>query len=499
MSRYEEVPPDEMLATVDRLTSALIDGTGTVAEQAALESLLRSSAEARNRFRTILHAESILAWKFAAPGRQLSDTVAQVGGHAPKPAARPRPGPRHWWSVPGGGQIAIAAAAISAAFALLHMRPVPTVQPESAGPPIVARLVDATDARWADGRAMVMGAAVPQGPLRLLSGAAQIAFESGALVTLNGPAEIEVLGASRLFLRSGRIVPFVPPAATGFTVVSPTGEVIDLGTEFSVSVDASGRTDVYVLDGQVDVAQGHADRSAPVRMSQGFGSRLAAAAHVEVTDMPLIIDHFEDASGPLRWRDVDPTKPTAVMEGGLHMPIMFQDDQTGDHRGNARLVVDHDFARLRARRSTISYKVVLPNEGLTNEHRWVACVVDQGEGPPPMAYETTAAIGVLISPEWQAGVRIAGEAVHQSRVFTRSDEAVGPYQVLMEIDDTAAAHKQHGVAVLSVTVNGRELLRNQPVSFGDQPRIGFQTFCSNTNPGRGVAVIDDFSVSISAD
>jgi hypothetical protein len=234
-------------------------------------------------------------------------------------------------------------------------------------------------------------------------------------------------------------------------------------------------------------------------MSQGFGSRLAADTQLKVTDAPLIIDHFEDASGPLRWRDVDPTKPAAVLEGALHMPIAFQDDPKGDHRGNARLVIDHDFARLRARRSTISYKVVLPSEGLTNEHRWMACVVDQGEGPPPMAYETTAAIGVLISPDWQAGVRIAGEPVHQSRVFTRSDETVGPYQVLLAIDDTPAAHKQHGAAVLSVTVNGRELLRNQPVSFGDQPRIGLQTFCSNTNAGRGVAVIDDFSVSISAD
>lgn len=495
MSGNTKLPPEEMLATVDRLTSALIDGTGTRAEQAALESLLRSCAEARDRFRTILHAESILAWKFAVPGRQLSDTVAQIGGHALEPASRPR----RWWTVPGGRQIVVATAAITAAVAVLLMRPVPKVQPESAGPPIVARLVDATDARWADGRAMVMGAAVPQGPLRLLSGAAQIAFESGALVTLNGPAEIEVLGSSRLFLRSGRIVPFVPPAATGFTVVSPTGEVIDLGTEFSVNVDASGRTDVYVLDGQVDVAQGHADRSAPVRMSQGFGSRLAADAHVEVTDTPLIIDHFEDASGPLRWRDVDPTKPAAVVEGGLRMPIMFQDDQTGDHRGNARIVVDHHFARLRTRRSTISYKVVLPHEGLTNEHRWMACVVDQGVGPPPMAYETAAAISVLISPDWQAGVRIAGEPVHQSRVFTRSDEAVGPYQVLLEIDDTAVVHEQHGSAVLSVTVNGRELVRNQPVSLGDQPRIGLQTFCASTNAGRGAAVIDDFSVSISAD
>ena len=125
MSRYEEVPPDEMLATVDRLTSALIDGTGTIAEQAALESLLRASAEARDRFRRILHAESILAWKFAAPGRQFSDTVAQVGGHALEPVSRLQ---RGWW-VPGSRQILIATAAIAAAVAMLLMRPVPTAQP----------------------------------------------------------------------------------------------------------------------------------------------------------------------------------------------------------------------------------------------------------------------------------------------------------------------------------------------------------------------------------
>ena len=39
----------------------------------------------------------------------------------------------------------------------------------------------------------------------------------------------------------------------------------------------------------------------------------------------------------------------------------------------------------------------------------------------------------------------------------------------------------------------------QANTLGRRPRIGLQTFCSNTNPGRGVAVIDDFSVSISAD
>jgi hypothetical protein len=394
----------------------------------------------------------------------------------------------------------MATAAIAAAVAVLVIRPATTPsQPEIATVPIAARLVDATDARWGDGRTLLMGAAVPQGPLRLLSGAAQIAFELGALVTLNGPAEIEVLGSSRLFLRSGRIVPFVPPAATGFTVVCPTGEVIDLGTEFSVNVDASGRTEVYVLDGEVDVAQGHADRGAPLRMSQGFGSRLAVDADLKVTDAPLIVDHFDDAGGPLRWRDVDPTKPATVLSGALRMPIAYQHGEMGDQRGNARLVVDHDFSRMRHRRSAISFKVMLPNEGLANEHRWMGCIIDSGLGAPPMAYEAAAAASVLISPEWQAGVRVAGEPVHQCRVFTRSDQAVGPYQVLLAIDDTTAAHQQHGSAVFSVTINGQEVVRNQPLSLGDQPRIGLQTFCSAENSGRGTAVIDDFSVSVSAD
>lgn len=495
MKGNREPLSDEVVATVDRLASALIDGTCSTSDQVALESLLITSPEARDRFRMILHTESILAWKFATPGHQSPDAV-DPGGDAVQGLS----GAHHKRRVKISRQLLIATMSIAAVVAVLVIRPARTPsQPEIATTPIAARLVDATDARWGDGRTLLLGAAVPQGPLRLLSGAAQIAFESGALVTLNAPAEIEVLGSSRLFLRSGRIVPFVPPAALGFTVVSPTGEVIDLGTEFSVNVDASGRTEVYVLDGEVDIAQGHADRSAPLRMSQGFGSRLAVDATPEVTDTPLIVDHFADASGPLQWRDVDPTKPATVLAGALCIPIAFQQEQTADHRGNTLLVVDHDFSKMRHRRSAISFKVMLPNEGLANEHRWMGCVIDSGVGAPPMAYEATAAVSVLISPDWQAGVRVAGEPVHQSRVFTRSDEAVGPYQVLLAIDDTAAAHTRHGGAVLSVTINGQELVRNQRVALSDQPRIGLQTFCSPENRGRGAAVIDDFSVSISAD
>jgi hypothetical protein len=490
-----ETMPSAAADDLAALCSAIVDGTITVAEQTRLEERLRCDRAARDAFRDFMQMESILAWELVTLGQQSPDAV-DPGCDAVQAIS----GANHRRRVKISKRLLIATAAIGAAVAVLVMRPATKPsQREIATVPIAARLVDATDARWADGRTLLLGAAIPEGPLRLLSGAAQIAFESGALVTLNGFAEIEVLGSSRLFLRSGRIVPFVPPAATGFTVVSPTGEVIDLGTEFSVNVDASGRTEVYVLDGEVDVAQGHVDRGAPLRMSQGFGSRLAVDAALEVTETPLVVDHFDDASGQLRWRDVDPTKPATVMDGALQMPVAFQQEPTGDHRGNARMVVDHDFSRMRHRRSAVSFKVTLPNDGLADEHRWMGCVIDSDLGTPPMAFEAAAAVSVLISPDWQAGVRVAGEPVHQSRVFTRSDEAVGPYQVLLVIDDTAAAHEQHGGAMVSVTINGQELVRNQPVSLGDQPRIGLQTFCSSENRGRGAAVIDDFSVSVSAD
>jgi hypothetical protein len=43
----------------------------------------------------------------------------------------------------------------------------------------------------------------------------------------------------------------VPGPATGFEVLSLQGNVIDLGTEFGISVSADGATDVYVFEGKV--------------------------------------------------------------------------------------------------------------------------------------------------------------------------------------------------------------------------------------------------------
>lgn len=501
MSDKPPRPSAETLAAVDRLASALVDGTCTRPEQAQLESLLLAHPEARERFRTFMHAESILAWKFSVPGHE-GPEARERSGDEESPAVSARR--RGRWPVGIAGKLAAAAAAVAAGVFLGwgFMRPTPRpAVSEVPAPvittaaPIIARVIGINKAKWANGVEVAVGEVVPQGPIRLVSGEAQITFASGAIVTLHAPAELEVLSAERVFLRHGRITPFVPPAAHGFTVVSPSGEVVDLGTEFTVGVDAAGRTDVFVIDGEVDVASGH-DRpreDRPLRMTQGYGSRLVAGDAEPVTiQRPIVIDHFEGPEARLRRVEIDAEFPSRVANGVLQLPIAAP---PGRKHSITRTVLDHDFSSFAGRRSTISYKVTLPSAGTSTEQRWLALVIDAGIGAPPKGWEPAPA-AVLVSPEWQVGVRVDGEPICQSYVFSRGEDAIGPYQVVVSIDDTPATRAAHGSATWSVMVNGNELFRDWPFRLPSQPRLSLQAFAEPYSGCDGVAIVDDLSVSV---
>jgi hypothetical protein len=486
--------PDDLAA----LYSALVDGTLTVEEQRELEQRLLTDRAARDAFRSFMEMESILAWELVAGAQGGEGRTARDGSTVPSVSLP-------WWRQAAAWLVPLVSAVSAAVVAAIVVAIAPLARPtvQSVTPPaeVQARawLVDATGAVWADGVVRRAGQRLPDGPLRLEAGAAQLRFDSGAVVALNGPTEIEVLGGNRLFLRSGKIMPYVPPGAKGFTVVSPTGEVIDLGTEFTVSVDANGQTEVFVVDGEVDVARGHGDGGHLVRATQGFGTRLDTfALRPEITARPLIIDDFNGPSRAVRWRDLDSRRAARVAGGELAIPVEFR-AADADERGRTQIVLDHDFGAMQGRATRISYKATLPDAGLAVANRWLACVIDDGRDAPPMAYESSAALGVLVSPHFQAGVRVDGKALFSARVFGRSEDAIGPYQVLITIDDTPAAHARHGSAVAAVSVNGQELIRQQPIRLGDRPRISLQTFIVEGGGGPGQVLVDDFSVSVSAD
>jgi hypothetical protein len=498
--------------TTSRLT-ALIDDylAGSLSEPDREELIVELLArrEARERFWQAASIHAVLSeWGKAHWGREAAAAGdGGVGGRMARLRGQAK------GLMPGGGW----AAAVAVCFGLLALaaagigelnRGQKAAARSRKGTPVVARVTAMEDAIWAGDGQYREGDPVGNGPLRLASGVAQLTFASGARVALNGAVDVEIVNAERIFLRSGRIAPFVPPEATGFTVVSPSGEVVDLGTEFSVGVDASGLTDVYVIDGKVDVGGGHARTQPPVRMTQGYGARLVspAAATPDLTQRPLVIDHFDEPdAAALRWINLTPTLPAVVHGGSLVIPIQEHGDGVDPA---VRILLDHNFTPLVGAQSVISFKATLPNVGTAGAGRWVALVVDGHavpDDPPglPLAARPEAAAAVMVSPRWHSNVRIMGRPLPRGRFFARPDEAVGPYQVVVRIDDTPENRRSAGGATVDVMVNGVEIATAERIDLGASPRLGFQTFFRDGegqggpgDTGAGLALIDDFSVSV---
>src|SRR4029078_7631852 len=88
-----------------------------------------------------------------------------------------------------------------------------------ASPPVVATLTSTKSAKWSGGTlATEDGARLGAGRLHLAEGVARLTFASGAEVSLEGPAELELVSRERCVLSSGRLVASVPSSAIGFVV-----------------------------------------------------------------------------------------------------------------------------------------------------------------------------------------------------------------------------------------------------------------------------------------
>ena len=71
-------------------------------------------------------------------------------------------------------------------------------------------------------------------------------------MTVEGPAEILSKSAWEAECRDGLVRMQVPPAARGFKLQAPSTEIIDLGTEFGLSV-RDGEGQVEVFDGEISI------------------------------------------------------------------------------------------------------------------------------------------------------------------------------------------------------------------------------------------------------
>ena len=167
-----------------------------------------------------------------------------------------------------------------------------TDPPREDDPAGIATLAYTSHARWgSEGR--VLGDGLGKGKLNLEVGLARLDFRNGATVTLQGPAEFEILSTDRTILSSGILTASIPESAVGFEVVTPAMDVVDLGTAFGVSVGANGETDVCVFEGEVEVSRS-ASQDVPQLVRQGNAVRSRPKADT-IDSVDYSTERYEDA------------------------------------------------------------------------------------------------------------------------------------------------------------------------------------------------------------
>lgn len=118
---------------------------------------------------------------------------------------------------------------------------------------VIGRVSGLSDPVWSEGvKPLGFGERIRQGQtLELEGGVVELLLASGAKVTIEGPAHFEATSALETTLTRGKIAAAAPRVARGYTVLTPTAELVDIGTQFGVLVEESGDSEVHVFDGDV--------------------------------------------------------------------------------------------------------------------------------------------------------------------------------------------------------------------------------------------------------
>ncbi len=262
----------EQVQELELLVSRLVDQRLSPAEAARLNALLLESPEARARYQEFLDNHEALC--AIHPGGVYSSSLDSKLAEVELPAAPKQTAqlPRSAWLQWAG----VAAAIVIAVGAFIERSDV-APRAESSG----ARLVAAVDVVWqgnsrteAPNASLLPGAALSLGDFALAEGTIELEFGDGARVSIQGPAKFELRNRGHIHLESGNLVARIPEEALGFVVTTPEAEVVDLGTEFGLSVSEGGRTDIHVIDGLVEVLPVRGDGEERFQIAEGDACRL---------------------------------------------------------------------------------------------------------------------------------------------------------------------------------------------------------------------------------
>ncbi|MGV3755083.1 MAG: DNRLRE domain-containing protein [Verrucomicrobiota bacterium] len=260
--------PEELHELCERL----VEGQLTPEESARLEALVRESGAARRYVAEHLQLHAGLHWESGRIGQQTlpEQLAASLAGLEAGTDGKVTPLPSPWASRTGWLALAASIAVLATGIGLgisFAKRDKP-VASAIVAPPVVATLTQTRGCRWESSALPTLeGARLPAGRLSLTDGLATLRFESGATITLEAPAVLEIVNKDLCILHRGMLTARVPKEAIGFTVETANAKVIDHGTEFGISAGPNGEAHVQVFEGEVEVR--HRQSGENLRLTTG--------------------------------------------------------------------------------------------------------------------------------------------------------------------------------------------------------------------------------------
>lgn len=266
-----------------------LSDTGLSPDDAArLQKLLESSPEARALYQDHLMLEAQLEFELGGTisreVKRQSEKVVALSNSAGKRSSRLR------W-------VRYAAAVVLVAILFLSQI---TSVPQNTD--FAARVVKCAGTEFdTAGPQLNAGDDVPAMAVTLAKGAIEIETNRQVRLIIEAPATFRFENSQKLVLKNGRIAAEVPPKGTGFTVQTPGGEVIDIGTKFGVDVMAGGTSEVHVFKGEVLAQNGDSTKRLNLRQDQALRMDAAGATPRDFRGAAFIQrEEFQELAAGLR-------------------------------------------------------------------------------------------------------------------------------------------------------------------------------------------------------
>ena len=162
----------------------------------------------------------------------------------------------------------------------------------------------------------------PGDRIAINSGFMELTYRNSVRLVLQGPVDYTLVDADRGRLELGSLAAEVPPEVSGFTVVTPSAEVKDIGTRFAVALLDTGRTELEVFEGKV---QAKSAMTGSVFKSFKTGETAAIDdGQTEVQSIPTTAIRFRAIENALNRRTVKAVADRFV-QGGRHADVVPTD------------------------------------------------------------------------------------------------------------------------------------------------------------------------------